>query len=130
MRWLLDTQLLLWTAGVPERLPVSIRPILEDRANILMFSAASLWEVVIKRSLGRRDFQVDPHVLRRGLLDNGYQELDILGPHILRLDGLPMIHKDPFDRILVAQAIVEGLTLVTTDTTLSQYPGPILHVSS
>lgn len=126
MKWLLDTQLLLWTAGVPDLLPISIRPILEDRANVLVFSSASLWEIIIKRSLGRPDFQVDPHILRRGLLDNDYQELEILGNHVLRIDGLPMIHKDPFDRILVAQAIVEGMTLITTDTVLSFYPGPVL----
>jgi len=126
VKWLLDTQLLLWTAGVPDLLPISIRPILEDRANVLVFSSASLWEIIIKRSLGRPDFQVDPHILRRGLLDNDYQELEILGNHVLRIDGLPMIHKDPFDRILVAQAIVEGMTLITTDTVLSFYPGPVL----
>jgi PIN domain nuclease of toxin-antitoxin system len=79
VRWLLDTQLLLWTAKVPDLLPVSIRPTLKDRANILMFSSASLWEIAPKRSLGRPDFQVNPHILRRGLLDNGYQELEILG---------------------------------------------------
>ncbi len=128
MRWLLDTQLLLWAAGVPDRLPDSIRTILEDRANVLVFSPASLWEVVIKRSLGRPDFQVDPHVFRRGLLDNGYEELEILGHHVLRVDGLPPIHKDPFDRILVAQSIVEGLTLITTDPLLVRYGGPVLLV--
>lgn len=93
-----------------------------------MFSPASLWEVFIKRSLGRPDFRVDPHVLRRGLLDNGYQELEIIGHHVLRVDGLPLIHKDPFDRILVAQSIVEGLTLVTTDPLLVRYAGPVLLV--
>jgi len=93
-----------------------------------MFSPASLWEVIIKRGLGRQDFQVDPRILRRGLLDNGYQELEILGNHVMEIENLPMIHKDPFDRILLTQAIVEGITLITTDTTLAKYSGPILLV--
>ncbi|MCL4460126.1 MAG: type II toxin-antitoxin system VapC family toxin [Nitrospirae bacterium] len=129
MKWLLDTQLLLWSAGVPDRIPSSLRPLLEDRGNLLMFSAGSIWEVVIKRSLGREDFRVDPRVLRRSLLDNGYEELPILGTHVVEIDVLPMLHKDPFDRILVAQALVEGITLVTTDRTLPEYPGPILRVT-
>ncbi|MHB8368520.1 MAG: type II toxin-antitoxin system VapC family toxin [Leptospirales bacterium] len=128
MRCVLDTQLLLWAAGVPDRLPVSVRSLLNDRANVLMFSPASLWEVIIKRGLGRQDFQVDPRILRRGLLDNGYQELEILGNHVMEIENLPMIHKDPFDRILLTQAIVEGITLITTDTTLAKYSGPILLV--
>jgi PIN domain nuclease of toxin-antitoxin system len=80
-----------------------------------MFSAASLWEVAIKRGLGRDDFQVDPRLLRRGLRDNGYSELAITSEHAIAIDLLPPIHQDPFDRILVAQSTVEGITLLTTD---------------
>lgn len=93
-----------------------------------MFSSASLWEVAIKRGLGRPDFRVDPRLLRRGLLDNGYSELPITSEHAVAVDGLPTIHKDPFDRILVAQSIVEGIALITTDTLVAQYPGPIRKV--
>ncbi|MEW6632441.1 MAG: type II toxin-antitoxin system VapC family toxin [Pseudomonadota bacterium] len=125
MKLLLDTHLLLWAAGEPDRLPFAALALIEDPSNELMFSAASLWEVAIKRGLGRDDFTIDPRLLRRGLLDNGYQELPITSAHAVAVDGLPAIHKDPFDRILVAQAIVEGITLLTTDGVVARYPGPI-----
>lgn len=125
MKLLLDTHLLLWAAGMPDRLPAAALAAIEDGENELLFSPASLWEVAIKRGLGREDFQVDPRLLRRGLLDNGYEELPITGEHAVSVDGLPPIHKDPFDRLLVAQSIVEGITLLTTDEVVAQYPGPI-----
>jgi PIN domain nuclease of toxin-antitoxin system len=128
MKLLLDTHLLLWAAGLPERLPNAARQQIEDANNELFFSAASLWEVTIKRSLGRSDFQVDGRLLRRGLLDNGYNELPIASQHAVSIDNLPAIHKDPFDRILVAQATVEGMMLLTSDPTVAQYPGPITQV--
>jgi PIN domain nuclease of toxin-antitoxin system len=101
---------------------------MDDPNNELLFSAASLWEVIIKNSLGRRDFQVDARVLRRGLLDNGYSELPIASSHVVAIDGLPPIHKGPFDRVLVAQATVEGITLLTVDPVVAQYPGPVRSV--
>jgi len=91
----------------------------------LVVSAASLWEVTIKRSLGRADFIVEPRQLRRGLLENGYTELAITGAHAIAVDGLPPIHGDPFDRLLVAQAQVEAITLLTADKTVARYPGPV-----
>ena len=78
--------------------------------------------------LGRSDFRVDPRVLRRGLLDNGYEELPITGEHAVAPDGLPPIHKDPFDRMLIAQSMVEGITLLTADPLIAQYPAPIRKV--
>ena len=128
MKLLLDTHVLLWAAGSPEQLPSAARPILENPDNELLFSAASLWEMAIKRGLGRADFQVDARVLRRGLLDNGYLELPITSEHTVFIESLPPIHKDPFDRILVAQATVEGITLLTADALIAQYPGPILKL--
>ncbi len=128
MKLLLDTHLLLWAAGLPERLPLAAVALIEDEQNELMFSVASLWEIVIKRAIGRTDFQVDARILRRGLLDNGYDELPITGAHALFVDGLPPLHKDPFDRMLVAQATVEGITLVTADPVVAQYPGPLRRV--
>lgn len=125
MKLLLDTHLLLWAAGAPKRLPAAARKLLSDARNELMFSVASLWEIVIKRSFGRDDFRVDPRLLRRGLLDNGYFELPVSGEHALAVDGLPPLHKDPFDRLLVAQAQVESVTLLTADPLLSRYPGPV-----
>lgn len=128
MKLLLDTHLLLWAAGQPERLPGAARALLDDPQNELFFSSASLWEVSIKRGLGRDDFRVDPRLLRRGLLDNGYSELPITSEHAVAIDGLSPIHKDPFDRILVAQSIVEGITLLTADPLVAQYSGPIRKV--
>lgn len=125
---LLDTHLLLWAVGMPDRLSRQARMLLEDPDNQPVFSVASLWEISIKRALGRSDFQVDPRLLRRGLTDNGYQELAITGEHALQVDSLPPIHKDPFDRILVAQAMAEGITLLTSDDIVARYPGPVSRV--
>jgi PIN domain nuclease of toxin-antitoxin system len=125
---LLDTHLLLWAAGSPQRLSARAREMLLDPVNALVFSTASLWEVAIKRSLGRDDFIVDARVLRRGLLDNGYAELPVLGPHALAVGQLPALHKDPFDRLLLAQAQVEGMTLLTADEAVGRYGSPALQV--
>ena len=81
-----------------------------------------------KRGLGRSDFKVDPRQLRRSLLDNGYGELPITSEHALAVDSLPALHKDPFDRMLVAQATFEGIALLTSDPIMAQYPGPVRHV--
>lgn len=125
MKLLLDTHILLWAAITPERIPKAARDMLEDRENELFFSAASFFEIAIKRALGRADFHVEPSLLWRGLRDNGYKELTIATAHTLALESLPALHKDPFDRILVAQAMVEGMTLLTSDAVVAQYPGPI-----
>ena len=128
MKLLLDTHLLLWAAGEPQRLSKPARTLIGNPDNELLFSAASLREVAIKRGLGREDLKVDARLLRRGLLDNGYSELPIISGHVVATESLPLIHKDPFDRILVAQATVEGVTLLTIDSLVSQYPGPIRTV--
>jgi PIN domain nuclease of toxin-antitoxin system len=125
LKFLLDTDLLLWAALHPARLSPATRSLLSDQSNELLFSSASLWEVTIKHGRGRDDFRVDPRLLRRGLLDNGYVELPITGLHTLAVGGLPALHKDPFDRILVAQAIVEGITLLTADPVVARYAAPV-----
>lgn len=125
MKYLLDTQLLLWAAAEPTRLRPATRRLLRDDAHALLFSAASIWEVAIKRSLGREDFTAEPRVLRRALLDNGYAELPVTGAHAAAVLDLPAVHRDPFDRLLVAQAQVEGITLLTADPMVARYPGPI-----
>jgi PIN domain nuclease of toxin-antitoxin system len=122
---LVDTHLLLWAAGQPQKLSRKARRLLEDADSQLWFSAASLWEVAIKHALGREDFHVEPHRLRRALNDNGWQELAISGEHALAALRLPPIHKDPFDRMLIAQAQVEGVTLATSDDVVARYPGQI-----
>ncbi len=128
MKLLLDTHLLLWAAFDPDKLSGALAELLEAHDSELFFSAASLWEIAIKSGLERADFKVDPRLLRRGLLDNGYSELPVTGEHAVAVFSLPPIHKDPFDRILVAQATVEGITLLTGDAILSQYPGPVRTV--
>ncbi len=128
MKLLLDTQVLLWAAAHPKRLSAAARKLLLDPRNALLFSAASLWEVTIKNALGRGDFRVEPRVLRRGLLDNGYVELPITSEHAVSVASLPDLHRDPFDRLLVSQATCEGVVLVTADAMVAQYPGPIRRV--
>lgn len=123
MRLLIDTHLLLWAAGQPARLSPQARALIGDPDNELLFSPASLWEVAIKAGLGRADFRVDASRLRRGLLHNGYHELAITGEHAVAVAGLSAIHKDPFDRMLVAQSVVEDITLLTADPLVAQYPG-------
>jgi PIN domain nuclease of toxin-antitoxin system len=125
---LLDTLLLLWAAGQPERLSARARKLLDDPGKEILFSAASLWEVAIKSTLGREDFQVEPRLLRRGLLDNGYVELPVTSEHAVGIDTLPPHHRDPFDRLLVAQALVEGVVLLTADAQLARYRGPVRKV--
>ena len=128
MRLLLDTHLLLWAAGQPEQLSKAARKLLDDPNNELWFSAASLWEITIKRTLGRDDFRVEPRLLRRGLSENGYHELAITSEHAVTIDVLPPIHKDPFDRIILAQALTEGITLLTVDPVVAKYPCPVRKV--
>ena len=122
---LLDTHLLLWAAAGDAKLPGDVIQRLNDENTRPLFSAASIWEVVIKSGLGRKDFNVDAAMLRRGLLDNGYQELPITSTHTLAVGRLPDLHRDPFDRILAAQANEEGVELLTADKRLAAYPGPI-----
>lgn len=134
MRLLLDTQLLLWSggwlasAGGGSRLSAEAIAMIGDEDNEPIFSPISIWEVAIKTALGRPSFAVDPRALRRGLLDNGYQELAITSAHAAAVGDLKPLHKDPFDRLLIAQAMVEGFILLTTDRLVAQYPGPIRRV--
>jgi PIN domain nuclease of toxin-antitoxin system len=125
VRFLLDTHLLLWAANEPDRLPVEAAALIEDEENALLFSAASIWEVAIKAGLGRADFRADAGLFRRGLIDNGYVELAITSAHAAAVAALPALHRDPFDRMLVAQAQVEGLCLLTADLALAAYPAAV-----
>ena len=125
MKFLLDTHLLLWAAHTPERLSAKALAIFNDASHELLFSAVSIWEVAIKSGLGRDDFKVDVRLFRRGMLDNGYQELPVSSTHAVCLDALPDLHKDPFDRMLLAQATAEGILLLTSDNVVARYPGPV-----
>ena len=128
MKLLVDTHLLLWAAQGIEHLPPDAQTLMSEPENELFFSVASLWEIVIKCGLGREDFKVDPQVFRRSMLDNGYHELPILSGHVVAVGTLSTIHKDPFDRLLVAQAIAEGIMLLTADKQVAKYLGPVKHV--
>ena len=125
MKILIDTHILLW-AAVGE-LSSQAAVYIEDRTNTLFFSSASIWEVVIKRNLRRKDFIIDPVSFYHGLLDADYEELSINGQHTLYVSNLPMLHKDPFDRLLLAQSAAERMPLLTADEQLSKYPGSIIY---
>jgi PIN domain nuclease of toxin-antitoxin system len=128
MRFLVDTQIAIWALLDDGRLSEPAREALGDLANECTFSVSSIWEIAIKRALKKPGFLHDPREIRRQLLANGYEELTILSQHVVKVDTLPPIHKDPFDRILIAQAMVEGITLLTADPVIAQYPGPIQKV--
>ena len=125
MQLMLDTHLLVWAMGEPERLDLALVRLLEDPMNTPVFSVASLWELVIKRGLDRPDFQLESPVLRQALLEAGWRELPVEAHHVLVVGQLPALHRDPFDRLLLAQAQADGLLLITADQQLAQYPGPV-----
>jgi PIN domain nuclease of toxin-antitoxin system len=122
-RLLPDTQMLIWAVRDPNRLPPVAADLLEDGVNQVYFSLVSIWETSIKFALGREDFNMPPRVLSETLLRLGFIELSITSDHVIAVSKLPLLHRDPFDRLLVAQAETEGLTLMTTDKKLAQY-GP------
>ncbi len=128
MKLLLDTHIVLWAAGQPEKLSESARTLLTTPENGLFFSVASMWEIVIKRGLGREDFKVNPRRLRKMLIANGYTELSVDAEHVFTVETLPLLHKDPFDRLLLAQARTEGMLLLTVDVSVSQYKESVLAV--
>jgi len=128
VKLLLDTHILLWIAGKPEKLTESTRSLLTTPENSLFFSAASIWEIVIKLGIGREDFKVDPYRLRKMLVVHGYTELPITAEHALKVVSLPLLHKDPFDRLLLAQARTEGMMLLTVDVAVGQYHESVMMV--
>jgi PIN domain nuclease of toxin-antitoxin system len=109
-------------------MPGAARTLISNTQNELTFSVASIWEAAVKHAKGLPSFRADPVLLRNSLLRSGYEELVITGPHAAAVAHLPPIHKDPFDRLLIAQAMVEGITLLTADSTIARYPGPIRKV--
>jgi len=121
VRLLLDTHLLLWAAARSARLPREARELLQDDSNDVYYSAASIWEIAIKSSLRRKDFRVDLTQLLATLPEMGLVELPVTAAHAAGVTRLPPIHRDPFDRLLIAQSIVEPLTLLTNDALLDRY---------
>ncbi len=130
MRLLLDTHMLIWVMTKPERLSPEARDLVEDWRNNVFFSSVSLWEIAIKSGLERDDFQADVEVIRQDLLDNGFEELVLNGRHAAALRTLPNLHRDPFDRMLIAQAGTEKMHLLTADATIARYPGDIIFAKT
>lgn len=121
MRLLLDTHLLLWALGNPSRLPVVARKAIVDPANEVLFSAASIWEIAIKAELGRANFTADAEEIARAAVESGLDELPVRAQHAALTARLPRHHRDPFDRLLIAQAMSEPARLLTVDTALKPY---------
>ena len=128
MRFLLDTHFILWLPIGGRGISRTAHSLLKDPANEFVFSVASMWEIALKRARYQGEFAYDPREIRRQMLENGFEELTIRGSHVIAVDSLALIHKDPFDRLLIAQAIVEELTLLTVDAIVARYPGPIRRV--
>jgi len=126
MKLLLDTHILLRSAA--NKLPANAAKYVLDESIRLFFSSASIWEISIKKGLNRADFHVDPYSLYSGLLNNGYEEISITSRHTLAVSTLPDIHKDPFDRIILAQTISEAMPLLTADSRLGGYPAPVIVI--
>jgi PIN domain nuclease of toxin-antitoxin system len=125
MKILADTHVLAWFAEEADELTAEMRAIIEDDENTLFFSSASIWELAIKKALKKADFTLQPRTMHQALLSNGFEELTVTSIHALLVETLPPIHKDPFDRILIAQATHEGMLLLTSDATVAKYEGPI-----
>ena len=128
MTLLLDTQIVLWMAAEPHKLSAQACDLLDAPDAAIAFSVVNLWEIAIKRGLRRESLQFDPRRLRDRMLATGFTEIQVTADHALGVEHLPPIHGDPFDRLLVAQAMTEGLTLITSDRLLDGYPGDIRRV--
>jgi PIN domain nuclease of toxin-antitoxin system len=129
MNLLVDTHLLLWASAEPWKLSPQARELMGDTGNTLWFSAASIWEVAIKRSLNKPGFRFDPGPLRAALMQMDYTELPVESRHVLGLAGMHYWHSDPFDRLLLAQAQFEGLTFLTSDSELLRYEGSVRYAN-
>lgn len=118
MRLLLDTRILLWALGDPARLDAATRGIIQDNTSEVLFSAASIWEIAIKAQLGRTDFKARPEEIARAARSTGFVELPVHAQAAALVADLPLHHRDPFDRLLVAQAMTGPLRLYTADPLL------------
>jgi PIN domain nuclease of toxin-antitoxin system len=124
VNYLLDTHVLLWTLVDPDKVPGPMRRLLEDRANRVWFSAVSIWEIAIKHSLGKDDFPVEPATIWKAARETGLEELAVTAEHAVGVDTLPWLHRDPFDRLLVAQARADGMKLLSLDPDVNAYFSP------
>lgn len=128
MIYLVDTHVLIWLAVDSPRLGNVARAILADPDNQIFFSAISIFEIAVKERLSKPGFDVEASAIRRMMIENDFAELVVTGAHAAHVATLPLVHRDPFDRLLVAQAMIEGFTLMTADEHIGQYPGPIMKI--
>lgn len=122
MKLLLDTHAFMWCDSEPEKLSRRVQELCKDPENILLLSVVSIWEMQIKSQLGKLKLRMPLPELIREQQENGIEILPVEPNHTFALDSLPNHHKDPFDRLLIAQAIVEGAVLVSADPLIKQYP--------
>lgn len=130
MRVLLDTHVLLWALTEPLRLDAETRTTIESGADEVLFSSASIWEIAIKTGLRRADFAVKPTEIVQAALDTGFVELPVRSTAAALVAELPLLHRDPFDRLLVAQAIVEPAILYTADQHLQPYTELVRRIAA
>jgi PIN domain nuclease of toxin-antitoxin system len=128
MIYLVDTHVLIWLAVDSPRMGNLARDLLADPDNQIFFSAISIFEIAVKERLSKRGFEVEASAIRRMMIENDFAELAVTGTHAAHAATLPLVHRDPFDRLLVAQAMMEGFTLMTADEMIAQYSGPILKI--
>lgn len=118
---LLDTHILLWALGSPQRLPDDMVAQLESPETTVYFSAASIWEIAIKTALGKIDFHYSPEDIAQAARDSSFVEIPISAAHSAKVAHLPLHHRDPFDRLLIAQALLLPAQLITTNAALAPY---------
>jgi PIN domain nuclease of toxin-antitoxin system len=128
MRLLLDTHILLWALAEPRRLPGSARDAIEAGDNEVLFSAVSIWEIAIKAEALRAEFGVDIVTIISAARESRFDELPITAEHAAAVAALPPHHKDPFDRLLVAQALTEPARLLTADKALAAYSNDLVSL--
>ncbi len=125
MKLLLDTHVLLWVLGAPRRLPKAVRDDLADPDNDVFFSAINIWEIAIKSGQGRARFANDAALIAQEARDAGFVELPVSARHAVAVQDMPALHGDPFDRLLIAQALCEPAFLVTADVQIARYAVPL-----
>ena len=126
MKFLLDTHVLLWWLAGNERLRPADRAMIEDQANMLLVSVVSLWEIVIKIRIGKLD--VEMAYVESAIARLGFHKVWISPDHVAKIVGLPTAHRDPFDHMLIAQALVEDATLISADAIMTRYPVRLMQV--
>jgi PIN domain nuclease of toxin-antitoxin system len=127
VRILVDTHVLIWALMEPGRLSLEVSGQLTSRSNDVMFSAVSIWEIAIKTALGRTDFRVSPRQIAAEAVRVGFSELPLVSDAAAQVADLPIVHRDPFDRLLVVQALAEGARLFTADAELQPY-SELIHI--